>query len=171
MIKLGEKGSQVPASQISPTVATQDALMRIRMLSVNNSALKVKIILKNHVRTGFFRISMKKFVLNKISCYAKYDKLKILPPGIGFAFFMRIRLQEASYNADPCGFGSTLLHIGLGTVVTFSRWFPTWAFLGPAGVARGSQHPEMILENCTSSKRLCLLYITYILHGNLAALL
>ena len=51
----------------------------------------------------------------------KYEKLKILPPGISLAFFMRIRLQEASYNADPCGFGSTLLHIGLGTVVTFSR--------------------------------------------------
>ena len=152
MIKLGEKGSQVPASQISPTVATQDALMRIRMLSVNNSALKVKIILKNHVRTGFFLYNFDE----------KYEKLKILPPGIGFAFFMRTRLQEASYNADPCRFGSTLLHIGLGTIVTFSRWFPTWAFLGPAGVARGSQHPEMILENCTSSKRLCLLYYLHL---------
>ena len=80
------------------------------MLSVNNSALKVKIILKNHVRTGFFLISMKKFVLNKISCYAKYDKLKILPPGIGFAFFMQTTklilldslLQEFFHMKNGC---------------------------------------------------------------------
>ena len=61
--------------------------MRIRMLSVNNSALKVKIILKNHVRTGFFLISMKKFVLNKISCYAKYEKLKNSASGNRFCIF------------------------------------------------------------------------------------